>query len=150
MNQLHERTRLLDRQEGGELCEKTLLLTRDMMRLGTSSEDCACMVSSALQSSYTAQEIDKLRNTFMHQTRFQTPNDLANQYAHQIQNGVDAENIGGSGPVPTGEVPIQANKPEDSGSAGADGTGGGSGSNGAGNSGGSGDSGSSGKGSGKK
>ena len=138
MARLHDRTRMLDQQAGDDLCEKTLLLTRDMMRLGASSEGCAQMVGNALQNQYTAQEIGKIRNTFMHQARFQDPDDLAHQYAHRIQIGRDAENIGGPGSPSASEASVPANKAEASDSAGTGMTGSGSETGGSGDSGGSG------------
>ncbi len=145
MTQLRERTRLLDRQQSNELCENTLLLTRNMMRLGTSSADGALMVGNALQNKFSAKEMEKMMNTFMHQSRFQSPDALAYQYAHQIKNGMNAEAIGGSGSMSQGDAAAsQAGKPESSPGAGNAGTG--SGSNGSGESGNSGGSGSEGSG----
>ena len=95
--QSQRRIRKLEHQELNELCDKTLELTRDMMRLGASSEDGALMVKDALQNQFNAQGMEKLQQKFMVQSRFQSPTDLAKQYQNQIQKGMDAESIGGSG-----------------------------------------------------
>jgi hypothetical protein len=115
MSQLRERIRLRDQQENNELCEKTLLLTRNMMRLGTSSTDGALMVGNALQNGFSAQEMEKMMNTFMHQSRFQAPDALANQYANQIQNGMNADAVGNKSSISKGDAAGgQAGKPEGS------------------------------------
>jgi hypothetical protein len=145
MTQLRERTRQLNRQQSNALCEKTLLLTRNMMRLGTSSTDGARMVGNALQKQFSAAEMEKIMNTFMHQSRFQPPDALANQYARQIQNGLNADAIGGSGALSNGDAGTQTGKTHE-GPAGAGSTGTGSGSDGSGGSGNSGSGGSEGSG----
>jgi hypothetical protein len=144
MTKLRERTRLLDQKQNDDLCEKTLLLTRDMMRLGTSSTNGALMVGNALQNRFSAQEMGKMMNTFMHQSRFQSPDALANQYASQIQNGVDAEALGNKSAMSKGDAGNQADKPESSTGTGNGGTD--SGSSDPGSSGGSGSEGSTGSG----
>ena len=97
MDRVQSRSRGLDQNQASDLCDKTLQLTRDMMRLGASSGTSAQMVGQALQNGYTAMEMSQLQSKFMHQSRFKSPEEIANQYQSQIQQGTKPDNMGGPG-----------------------------------------------------
>jgi len=76
-----------------ELAQESFLSLRDMARLGVSSKIAKDVVCHAYNQQYSAQEMKRLRHSFMRHSMSTNPVKLANQYSHAISHGVRAENL---------------------------------------------------------
>ncbi len=132
-----------DRDRIHALARESFVTAREIARHRVSSEVAADAVCAALENGYQAQDMARLRTSFMKNARNGSPSQLADNYAAGIRNGASSGNLESAGRYGRGWS---------SGSSGGDGSGAGSGgaggSAGAGGSGSSGGSGGSGGGSG--
>jgi hypothetical protein len=69
MQALQERTRNMTRAEAEDLALQTVMSTRTMARLGMHSQAVGDSVCQALQQGYSAQEMQRMRNTVMANSR---------------------------------------------------------------------------------
>ena len=122
------------------LAQESFMTAREMVRRGVPSDVAADAVDQALKNNYQAQEMQQLRNTFMHNAANGDPVQLANSYAKALRQGAQADNLGSAGGQGSGSGT--------SGSGGSNSGTGGSGSSSGGSSSGGSDSGSGGSGSG--
>jgi hypothetical protein len=140
MQQIRIRTQTMAQsQAANDLAGETAATTRDLARLGASSEDTAEMVCQALQHNYQAKEMIRLRRQFRQQVRLETPRGLAQRYTKAFRNGQDPAGESGSG-TQSGQQGSMSHQGggsgsdmgsgSDSGSSGGSGSGGGSGGSG--------------------
>lgn len=133
MAQLQTRIRQMSQNKADELCLQTFSTARVMARLGVDSNNVSDVVSQALQNQLTAREMKQLRSNFKSQSHEMSPNQLANQFAHEIGNtgqsgsdqgnGNNGNNNGGSGNT-SGDSGGSESGSDNAGSGGSDGMGG--------------------------
>jgi hypothetical protein len=87
----------MTRADAEGLARETFTAARTMARLGVSSEAAADLVCQALQHSYSAREMETMRDSFMSRARNADPTILAKSYANEIKGGRGAENLGSPG-----------------------------------------------------
>ena len=138
-DRLKERIAQKDKDQEHKLATETFRTARDMARLGASPTSVIDVISQALSHQYSAQEMETLRNSFIHNARQGAVDTLAKSYAGKIGEGTSAQGLGSPDAAGLGE----SGSGGGSGNSGSGGSGGGSsGSGGSGSgSGGSGESG---------
>ena len=152
---LQTRQRTMTRDQLHQLSRESFMAAREMTRRGVGGASASEVVCQALQHSWNAQEMERLRHTFMSQARLGNPDGLAASYANQIRNGVSSDGLGNAGSGGQGSMSGAGEQgtggPSGSGGSsggGSDSSGGGSGSSGSGGGSSGGSGGSSGSGSG--
>lgn len=133
---VQQQDRQINREQKNELALQSFQTAREMARLGTLSKTVADVVCQALQSRFTAREMEQMRNTFRNEAKYGKAESIAQQYGAQIGGGSRAEGLGSAGGAGGG------------GTGAGSGSGAGGGGSGSGSGGGSGGSGGSGGGSG--
>lgn len=136
---LQTRQRTMTRDQLHQLSQESFMAAREMARRGAGGTAASEVVCQALQHSWNAQEMERLRHTFMNQARLGNPSGLAARYANQIRNGVGSGALGDTGSGSGGQGSMSgaggqgSGGPSGSGGSsggGADSSGGGSGSSG--------------------
>jgi hypothetical protein len=102
MNMLQHRAQEMTQTQKVELAQQTFKASRDMARLGLSSKDTTDLVCQALQNSFTAREMETMRNSFMTQSRSTVPAQLAKSYSNALKGGKSADSLGSMGSGGTG------------------------------------------------
>jgi len=121
------------------LAVETLKTARDMARLSVASQAVADVLTQALQKDYRAEEMKRMRASFMSHSRTGSPQNLAKSYSKAIQQGKSIDGLEGpAGMDHSGELGGSG------GTGGSGGSGGGSGGSGGGSGGSGGGSGGSG------
>ena len=136
MSQLQTRTKTENMQEANELMVQTMATARVMARRGVDSTTAADVLVNALQHAYQAREMRMLEKSFVEQTRYGSPEDVASDFSADISQDVAPAELrvrsSDNGFMKAGSGTDSAR-----GSGGSDGAGGSGGSDGAGGSGGS-------------
>ena len=140
MAQLQTRTRQMTRNSAVELGMQSFLATRTMARLGVNAQTTIDVINNALKNQYTAQEMKQVRNNFKSQSKYTSPNQLANQYTQGLAVGKKPDALGS--PQASGKKQSGASSGSDNSSGSSNGANGGSGGNSGGSGGGSGGNGS--------
>jgi hypothetical protein len=156
---LQARQKTMTRDQIHQLARQSFMAAREMARRGAGGSAASGVVCQALERSWGAQDMERLRLTFMNQARLGNPTGLAARYENQIRNGMTADGLGrqGAGSGYQGSMGGQGQQGggspsrdgSGSGSGGSSGGGSGSGGSGSGSSGGGSGSGSGGSGSGR-
>lgn len=94
MAQLQTRARHMSQNSAVELGLHSFSAARTMARLGVPSSKATDVINNALQNQYTARQMMQVRNNFKTQSKHTSPNQLANQYAHGIDNGKKPDELG--------------------------------------------------------
>lgn len=94
---LQDRQRSMTRDEIHRLSHESFMAAREMVRRGAGGRAASEVVCQALQQAYGAGDMQRLRLSFMHQSRTGDPAGLAAQYAAQIRSGAGAEGLGRTG-----------------------------------------------------
>jgi hypothetical protein len=87
MQQLQVQTRAMNHNDGEPLAVQTMTTAREMVRLGVDAETAAEVVCLALQNQFQAQEMIQLRQQFRDQAHEGDPQQLAHQFAYNLQQG---------------------------------------------------------------
>jgi uncharacterized membrane protein YgcG len=93
--QVRSRQRTMSRTEYEDMAEETCLTLRDMARMGTSPKEVKETLSAALQRQYSANQMNQMRNRFMHQAQHTSPDAVAGQFQAHVRAGND---FGQNGP----------------------------------------------------
>jgi len=123
---LRQRTRQMTRTRTEMLAKESFLALKTMARLGVSSKMAANMVCQALQQQYSTKEMKQMHHSFMARSMSTDPAKLANQYTHDMSQGVKAGNLD------TNQMGKPAQNGQTGGSGGSGGPGGSGGSGGSG------------------
>ncbi|MBN2539658.1 MAG: hypothetical protein JXB09_06375, partial [Deltaproteobacteria bacterium] len=91
---LEERITKRDKDQAHKLATETFRTARDMARLGASPSSVIDVISQALRHQYSAQEMETLRNSFMHNARQGAADNLAKSYAGEIGEGKSVQGLG--------------------------------------------------------
>ena len=85
-----------------ELALESLLMARDVSRLGVSSQAVTGMVARALSKGYSHEDLQSLHKTFMAQAQNAEPQELAHAFAAAMQAGKGPNKGAGSAGGSTG------------------------------------------------
>jgi hypothetical protein len=126
---LQEKAKIMT-PEGSQVFNNTAMNTvKQMAKSGADSGSVARVMKNALENGYTAQDMEKLKNTFEAQVKnASSATKLANSFANAVKNGAKADEVGNYAQKSKGGGFGQ----EDSGNFGSGGLGGGSGMGGSG------------------
>lgn len=132
-DRLKERTRDMDQDKTCQLAEESFAAVRDMVRRGVPSKSSADIVGQALKNNYSVREMERMRNTFMTQSRVSRPEDVARSLSARIGGG-EAAGVGGmtgmGGESAPGGTGTESGAGSGNGGGSGSGNGGGSGSGG--------------------
>ena len=95
IDNLKARSRTMNEASFDSLVRESLVLSRDLARVGVSSDAAAQVVTQALQKQYDASRMENLRNSFINQSRYTSPQSLAERYGDAIRDGRSTEGLGG-------------------------------------------------------
>jgi hypothetical protein len=93
---LQGRFRGMTADHKSRLSKETFKMARDVARLGVNSSQTVTLVSQALQSQFTAKQMQNLRTSFMQGSRAKDPHGLAVSFGKAIENGKSFDHSGGS------------------------------------------------------
>lgn len=94
---LKTRSRTMTRDQALQLSLQSFMAAREMSRSGAGGTAASGVVCRALERSWSAQDMERLRLTFMSQVRLGNPSGLAARYENQIRNGMNADGLGRHG-----------------------------------------------------
>lgn len=94
MLQLQAKAQTLNHSMANQLAIQTAMTTREMARLGVNADRTAEVICLALQNQYQAREMAQLRQQFRDQAHQEDPQQLAQQFAHSLHQGVNSGTSG--------------------------------------------------------
>jgi len=103
IGQLQRRENSQKSEMSYELALESFKTTRDVSRLGVSSQAITGIVAQALSKGYNHEDMQSLRNAFMTQAQNAEPQELANAFAATMQAGKGPQEGAGSHDGPPGD-----------------------------------------------
>jgi hypothetical protein len=92
---LQEKTKAMNPGEGKAFNNATMNTVKEMARSGADSGSVTKVMKNTSEKGYTAQDMEKLKNTFMSQVKNAgSATALANSFANAVKNGAKADEVG--------------------------------------------------------
>lgn len=94
-NMLQEKTKAMNPGEGQAFNKTAMNTVKEMASAGADSGSVTKVVKNAFEKGYAAQDMEKLKNSFMAQVKnASSATALANSYANAVKNGAKADDLG--------------------------------------------------------
>jgi len=93
-NMLQEKTKAMNPGEGQAFKNAAMSTVKEMAKSGADSGSVTKVVKNAFEKGYTAQDMEKLKNSFMAQVKnASSATALVNSYANAVKNGAKADDV---------------------------------------------------------